>query len=208
MNARKIAGYSISFLLGIGFTLLSLYVIARIVLGSSKPIPLMENWKYNYGDLVVAGRKLSEKELPKTFTASQILSISAGTSSLVSVFQNKEGQTTLVSFNHNGQSLFDWQIHPEKPVSERTRYGGDFGEGYYDLDVDGQYDLKIYINKQGVKEKSYIYKNNIWQEVEKADFNFGRAVSGATWYQFESGKGWQEMLLDKTTNKGLGAQDN
>jgi hypothetical protein len=173
MNKKSIAGKVFWFLTGAVTTLAVVSVIAAVELRSMKTIPLLRNWKYEYGDLRLVVSALPVK--PDTFEAEQALFIYQGGCNRLTVLLDDAGNTTAITFNQDGWPLFDWQSHPEARVAQRTRYGGSSGEGYWDLDCDGQYDMKYVVENDEVEER-YILVGGNWKQVDKADFRQGRAV--------------------------------
>jgi len=104
---------------------------------------------------------------------------------------DEAGNTTFISFNEEDYPLFNWQCHPKARVARRTSYGGkDSGEVYWDLDCDGQYDMKFVLDSNGNREARYIFMDSAWKPVDKGDFENGVAVSGRERFVFEAGTGW------------------
>jgi len=151
--------------------------------------PLLKNCTYSYGEVTLGAVPLPEK--PKTFRADQVLALYQDGTQRVSVFMDERGNATAITVNDHGESLFDWQENTGARIRRRTSYGRkDSGEVYWDLDCDGQFDMKFVIDGSGEKKARYIFMDSEWRHVDRGDFNLGRAESGFTLYHFEVGMGW------------------
>lgn len=154
---------------------------------------ISQNLQYILGDLTFDLGNIPKESLPTSFDASRYLKVYDDDKILLVIFQDDEKQTTAVYF---GENIFSF-VKDSKGDGQRTIYGkhpdkdmlGD--ETYYDLNIDGQFDLKYKWGSNEESKKRYIYFKNQWMNVDKNDFNF--AVKSANRYRFDIQQGWMKL---------------
>jgi len=147
---------------------------------------MRKNRMYEYGDVQCTVRELSSEERPQTFEAAHVLSVVQDGNRRLLLFFDRMSSLSAITFNHNEQPVFDWQRRPHDRIGQRTRYGVSAPESYWDMDMDGQFDIKIVFDEKSQTKHRFIFADGQWIEAEKIDFNTGLAEVNAVLVEFES----------------------
>lgn len=161
--------------------------------------------KYQCGDLT-----FSQIPVPKSNRSEKINPVSAlgvykGNQILATLTQDEAGNTiSLIISNANRyEPSFTVDFRPDKGI-ERALYGKEGSDLYWDINHNGQFDIRLLRDRDGQISDFYIYLNNSWEKVDKANSNY--ATVGEKRFQFDENKGWIDYVSEEENEGEPGSQ--
>ena len=124
-------------------------------------------------------------------------------------FTNKSGRRLAIADLEKGrisgiritnletEASFSVDISPKSGNLVKAQYYPPFGNGYRDINFDGQFDVKVLFPKDdGKKAIPYIFLDGEWHRMAWVDSNTNEAgvlsFGQKVFYDFEFGKGWKK----------------
>lgn len=76
-------------------------------------------------------------------------------------------------------------------------------EHYFDINFDGQFDVKALFDKNDEVLSRYIYYEGVWKRAENSQEHQNKAVSGSETFTFHEDSGWQLDNISNTESNQL-----
>ncbi|MEN6386533.1 MAG: hypothetical protein ABFD79_15250 [Phycisphaerales bacterium] len=134
-----------------------------------------------YGDITITPKKYPEDN-------KALICIQRNNGHFAAIYQDANGMSINASFFNKKGEIISYLSTKNELSGRWMHYSGLKGqERYIDINLDGQFDSK-YIRDGNELNQRWIFFDNHWIEVERANFEMARDAENN--YYFENDEGW------------------
>jgi len=195
MRKGKVSlGIIVTFFVGV-IVGLGIAVLAGAILYYIEPDTLLTECPKTFGDIKVWAFEPTDLEEDEDVDKSLVMA--KDDIPFLYIFQNEAGEISSFHLSSGPQkSVFHMtpQSTPGKWGQARYSKGNGtghlVGNGFTDIDFDGQFDFKFVLDDNGKRISRSIFIDGVWQKIDRCNTDDMIAVSGQTKYIFEPNSGW------------------
>lgn len=154
-----------------------------------EPDTLLPDHPKTFGDIGILVENYEEDEEPN-----KIMLMTKNKIPFFYADQNKDRKVTEIAIVGKNESIRLTMKATEEPSGwKNVTYGcvtADYtkGERYFDINFDGQFDVKYFFDDTGALISKHIYLDKAWEKVERLEK--GKAILDQKTYVFSNDSGW------------------